>query len=178
MSINLTFNAIAEHEIDTVVIDTAPSRNAMDFITYPKRLARLLGGRAIGWMTGLGQRTAGRSRMGRVDRLLVWAIGPVVTDVAEFFAELARVRERFVWLNERVGRLLARKDDFESGRLGEDEFISWASDQLQFKAGNPGLLLRLRSTRGARGRRGLRRHHDRGVGSVSDRQLTQGDHRG
>ena len=36
-------------------------------------------------------------------------------------------------VEERVGRLLARKDDFESGRLGEDEFISWASDQLQFK---------------------------------------------
>jgi anion-transporting ArsA/GET3 family ATPase len=106
VSINLTWGAIAEHEIDTVVIDTAPSRNAMDFITYPKRLAKLLGGRAIGWMTGLGQRAARGGRMGRVDRLLAWAIGPVVSDVAEFFAELARVRERFVWLNERVSRLL------------------------------------------------------------------------
>ena len=106
MSINLTWGAIDEHEIDTVVIDTAPSRNAMDFITYPKRLAKLLGGRAIGWMTGLGQRASVGSRMGRVDRLLARAIGPVVSDVAEFFVELARVRERFVWLNERVGRLL------------------------------------------------------------------------
>ncbi len=44
--------------------------------------------------------------MGRVERLLVWAIGPVVSDVSQFFAELARVRSRFVWLNERVGRLL------------------------------------------------------------------------
>jgi hypothetical protein len=44
--------------------------------------------------------------MGRVERLLVWAIGPVVSDVSEFFVELARVRKRFVWLNEHVGRLL------------------------------------------------------------------------
>ena len=32
----------------------------------------------------------------------------------------------------RVDRLLTRKDDFETGRLAEDEFISWASDQLEF----------------------------------------------
>lgn len=106
VSIHLTWGAIAQQDIDTVVIDTAPSRKAMDSITYPKRRATLLGGRAIQWMTGLGQRAARGSRMGRVERLLVWAIGPVVTDVAEFFTELARVRKRFVWLNEHVGRLL------------------------------------------------------------------------
>ena len=106
VSINLTWSAVAEHDIDTVVIDTAPSRNAMDFITYPKRLAKLLGGRAIGWMTGLGGRAARGGRMGRVERLLVWAIGPVVSDVSQFFVELARVQKRFVWLNEHVGRLL------------------------------------------------------------------------
>ncbi len=109
VSINLTWQAVGEHDIDTVVVDTAPSRNAVDFIGYPKRLANLLGSRAIGWMTELGKRAgsgSGRGRMGRVERLLVWAIGPVVGDVAEFFTELANVRERFVMLNDQVGRLL------------------------------------------------------------------------
>lgn len=101
VSINLTWSALAEH-----AIDTAPSRNAMDFITYPKRLSNLLGGRTIGWMTGLGNRAARGGRMGRVERLLVWAIGPVVSDVSQFFTELAGVREQFVKINEHVSRLL------------------------------------------------------------------------
>ena len=108
-SINLTWRAIEEHDIDTVVIDTAPSRNAVDFISYPRRLAQLLGSRAIGWMADLGTRegaSSPRNRMRQVERLLVWAIGPVVSDVADFFTELARVRSRFLWLNEHVARLL------------------------------------------------------------------------
>ncbi len=107
-SISLTWRAIERHDVDTVVIDTAPSRNAVDFITYPKRLAQLLGSRAIGWMADIGARagSARRRKPSRVERLMVWAIGPVVSDVAEFFTELALVRERFVWLNEHVAKLL------------------------------------------------------------------------
>jgi putative hydrolase of the HAD superfamily len=38
--------------------------------------------------------------------------------------------------SRKVEKMLARKDDFESGRIGEDEFISWASAKLGF-AGTP-----------------------------------------
>lgn len=34
--------------------------------------------------------------------------------------------------SRRVEGLLARKDDFESGRIPEDEFIAWSSGVLQF----------------------------------------------
>ncbi len=112
-TISLTWRAIIEHEVDAVVIDTAPSRNAIDFITYPKRLAKLLGGRAVGWMAAIGQRTSvapQEDKMGRVEQLLVRALGPVVRDVAGLFAEMARVRKRFILLNEHTSDLLLRPE--------------------------------------------------------------------
>jgi len=109
VSMTLTWRAIVDHDVDVAIIDTAPSRNAIDFITYPKRLAKLLGGRAVGWMAAIG-RHAGVSgddeKMGRVEKLLVRALGPVARDVAGLFAEMARVRERFIMLNEHTSELL------------------------------------------------------------------------
>ena len=37
-------------------IDTAPSRNALDFVSYPGRLAVLFEGRAVAWLGSLAQR--------------------------------------------------------------------------------------------------------------------------
>ena len=112
-SIGLTWRAVGEHEIDVVVIDTAPSRNAIDFIGQPGRLAKLLGGRAVGWLANIGQHAtlgSSRAKMGRIESLLARVIGPAVRDVAALFTELARVRERFLWLNARTGELLLRPD--------------------------------------------------------------------
>lgn len=112
-TIMLTWRAIVEHDVDAVVIDTAPSRNAVDFISYPKRLAKLLGGRAVGWMAAIGKRARFASqedKMGRVEQLLVRALGPVARDVAGLFAELALVRKRFILLNEHTSELLLRPE--------------------------------------------------------------------
>lgn len=112
-SIGLTHDAVVEHSVDVVVIDTAPSRNAIDFIGQPKRLAKLLGGRAVGWLANIGQHARGaqtEGKMGRIERLLVRVVGPAIVDVAALFVELAKVRERFLWLNERTGELLLRPD--------------------------------------------------------------------
>jgi len=112
-TISLTWRAIIEHEVDAVVIDTSPSRNAVDFITYPKRLAKLLGGRAVGWMAAIGKRTSvapQEDKMGRVEQLLVRALGPVARDVAGLFSEMARVRKRFILLNEHTSDLLLRPE--------------------------------------------------------------------
>lgn len=108
-AMTLTWRALTENDIDIVVIDTAPSRNAVDFVNYPKRLAKLLGGRAVGWMATIAKRGTippRGTKMGRVERLLVRVLGPAVRDVAGLFAELARVREEFVWLNEHTAELL------------------------------------------------------------------------
>jgi anion-transporting ArsA/GET3 family ATPase len=112
-TMSLTWRAIIEHQVDAVVIDTAPSRNAVDFISYPKRLAKLLGGRAVGWMAAIGKRTSvapQSDKMGRVEQLLVRALGPVARDVAGLFAEMARVRKRFILFNEHTSELLLHPD--------------------------------------------------------------------
>jgi anion-transporting ArsA/GET3 family ATPase len=108
-TMSLTWRAIVEHDVDAVVIDTAPSRNAVDFISYPKSLAKLLGGRAVGWMAAIGKRTSialQDDKMGPVEQLLVRALGPVAHDVAGLFSEMARVRKRFILLNEHTSELL------------------------------------------------------------------------
>ncbi len=113
VAMSLTWRAVVDYDIDVVVIDTAPSRNAVDFIGYPKRLAKLLGGRAVGWMAAIGKRTniaPQDDRMGRVEGLLVRALGPVARDVAGLFSEMARVRERFIMLNEHTSELLLHPD--------------------------------------------------------------------
>jgi len=102
-----------------VVIDTAPSRHAIDFVTYPGRLAAMLGGRTVAWLAGLAQRaaaTSGESKpsggilawgKSHIEQLLSRVTGPnLVSDTASLFADLATVREPFVELTERAGELL------------------------------------------------------------------------
>lgn len=111
--------AAEDLDLDTIVIDTAPSRYAIDFVTYPRRLGKLLGNRAIGWLSGLSAPDdAPRSRSSRwlawgrrrAEQALSGVLGPnAVTDVAELFAAMALVRERFVDLSERASDLLLVK---------------------------------------------------------------------
>lgn len=120
VAMNLVARASSEGAFEVVVIDTAPSRHAIDFVTYPARLAALLSGRTVGWLAGLAQRTqrtgapaAGPSGgilawgTGHVESLLARVTGPnLVSDTASLFGELARVRERFVSLTQRAADLL------------------------------------------------------------------------
>ncbi|MEM6792088.1 MAG: ArsA-related P-loop ATPase [Myxococcota bacterium] len=102
-------------DIDLVVIDTAPSRNAVDFITYPKRLSELLEGRAMRWLAELAHRAEGGDATddgdamkprGRVMRLLERGLGPAVHDVGVLSGELLGVIDRFALLNAEASGLL------------------------------------------------------------------------
>ena len=116
VAMTLVAKASAEGRFDVVVIDTAPSRHAIDFVTYPGRLAALLGGRTVGWLAGLAgpagsaepeNRKARSWSVGRVESLLARVAGPhLLRDTAALFAELATVRERFVSLTESASNLL------------------------------------------------------------------------
>jgi anion-transporting ArsA/GET3 family ATPase len=115
VAMSLVTQALSAHELDLVVIDTAPSRNALDFITYPKRLAELLRGRAMGWLAQLAHQRAARGESdegdemkprGRVMRLLEKGLGPVIYDVGALSAELVGVIDRFATLNEQSSTLL------------------------------------------------------------------------
>jgi anion-transporting ArsA/GET3 family ATPase len=118
VAMNLVAHASVGGAFEVIVIDTAPSRHAIDFVTYPGRLAALLSGRPVGWLAGLAQRAAtppGEARSGgllswgggRVEGILARVTGPhLVRDTASLFAELATVRERFVDLTDRASTLL------------------------------------------------------------------------
>ncbi len=58
VAMNLVASAARGGAFDVLVIDTAPSRHAIDFVTYPARLAALLAGRTVGWFAGIAERAA------------------------------------------------------------------------------------------------------------------------
>jgi anion-transporting ArsA/GET3 family ATPase len=111
---NLVATAIGERELDLVVLDTAPSRHAVDFVTVPHRIAQLLRGRIVRWLSRLAPPGAPPSARAwvrsplrdRAQRLLEGVLGPSVFDVADLFRELSLVRPRFVELNEAAASLL------------------------------------------------------------------------
>jgi anion-transporting ArsA/GET3 family ATPase len=113
VAMNLVARAASRGAFEVVVIDTAPSRHAIDFVTYPGRLAALLGGRTVAWLAGLAQRAGAEEGgllawgAGRVESMLARVTGPnLVSDTAAVFGELARVRERFVAQTKRAADLL------------------------------------------------------------------------
>lgn len=120
VAMNLVAHASAVGNFDAIVIDTAPSRHAIEFVTYPGRLASLLGGRAVTWLASLTRRSkdaaragGGRSaakasrKAGTIERMVGRVTGPwLAQETALLFGDLARVRERFVSLTRRAEELL------------------------------------------------------------------------
>jgi anion-transporting ArsA/GET3 family ATPase len=120
VAMNLVALASAGGRFDAVVIDTAPSRHAIEFVTYPGRLAALLGGRAVTWLAALARRAEGPASpggeattavlsgaTGYVARLVGRVTGPwLVRETALLFADLARVRERFGALTAQAAELV------------------------------------------------------------------------
>ena len=88
---------------DLIVIDTPPTRNAIDFLDAPKRMADFFGGRLLRWMTAPYR--AGQGRGARVvemaarpfyqvaDRILG---GQFLQDVGEFFFNFQTMYDGFV----------------------------------------------------------------------------------
>lgn len=98
-----------QHEFDVIVLDTPPSRNAVDFIETPTRLLGFLEGRALKMFLspgGLAARVFGASSA------LVFAIFARVTgvdmlaDLSTFFRSLAGVIDAFGQRTRAVASLL------------------------------------------------------------------------
>lgn len=128
VSLMLVAKAVEEHELDYLVIDTAPSRQGLDFVSYPGRLAALYEGRAVTWLGNLarpsapdegdeagdeheesgGLLAAGRKR---VEALFGKLVNPrTLRDLAGLFAELALVKDRFARLARVSEHLLLGAD--------------------------------------------------------------------
>ncbi|RLB51163.1 MAG: hypothetical protein DRJ42_17380 [Deltaproteobacteria bacterium] len=124
VSLMLVARAVEDTEYDYLVIDTAPSRYALDFVAYPGRLASLFEGRAVTFFANLAKKAADDGGGPPKDEkgLLAWgkkragaAIGRVLdprflTDLAALFGLLALVRERFVQLARNSEELLLGND--------------------------------------------------------------------
>ena len=81
-------------EFDCVIVDTPPSRNALDFLEAPTRLSDYVGARLLSWLagsSGFGFRAvnlAATPFLRLADRLLG---GDVLAEVAEFVRELQQL---------------------------------------------------------------------------------------
>jgi anion-transporting ArsA/GET3 family ATPase len=100
-------------EYDLIVIDTPPTRNAIDFLEAPARMADFFGGRLLRWLT-LPYRVGGK----RGTRVLNVASKPFyqvadrilgsqfLEDIAEFFLNFQSMYDGFVQRARAVERLL------------------------------------------------------------------------
>ena len=122
---------------DLIVIDTPPTRNALDFLDAPKRMAEFFGGRLLRWLT-MPYRVGGKrgARMINVasrpfyqmaDRLLG---SQFLQDISEFFLNFQSMYDGFVERANAVERLLHdRRTTFavvttlESAPLHEAEYF-------------------------------------------------------
>lgn len=94
---------------DTIVLDTPPSRNALDFLDAPGRLERFLGGRAIGMFLapgGLAARLIGRPTF-LVFSIFARVVGiDLLGDLTAFFRTLGGTIEGILDRAHGVGELL------------------------------------------------------------------------
>lgn len=112
--------AFVDHELesgyyDEVILDTAPSRHALEFLDYPARLGRMLEARTLEWVASLARLAGatlddrpedrgllawGKKRVGHLVSNLVGAVA--IRDIAALFSEFVGVRERWLGLVQRV----------------------------------------------------------------------------
>src|SRR4051794_38002222 len=113
MAIEKLFELHHEGRYDLLVLDTPPTRNALDFLDAPKRLSRFIDSRSLQFFLkpgNVGVRVLGRGT-GLVFRLLKRITGiDLLSDLSEFFRSFGDmaggIRERA----ERVGELLGARE--------------------------------------------------------------------
>jgi anion-transporting ArsA/GET3 family ATPase len=101
---------------DLIIVDTPPTRNALDFLDAPARMAEFFGGRLLRWLTA-PYRVGGR----RGARIITMASKPFYTmadrilgsqflqDIAEFFLNFQSMYDGFVTRSRSVEALLHDK---------------------------------------------------------------------
>ena len=98
-----------EHDFDVIVLDTPPSRNAVDFLETPNRLLGFLEGRALKVFLspgGLAARVFGRST-GIVFAIFARVTGvDMLSDLSTFFRSLSGILEGFGERTRGVQKLL------------------------------------------------------------------------
>jgi anion-transporting ArsA/GET3 family ATPase len=166
VSLMLVAKAIQETELDYLVIDTAPSRQGLDFVSYPGRLATLYEGRAVTWLGTLARRDDGSEEEPEEESGGLWAAGRkrieglfgkllnprTLRDLTGLFAELALVKDRFAKLARISEHLLLGPDTryllvaAPSGSAEAD--VRFLSKKLKRLGQHPTALVMNRADRG------------------------------
>jgi anion-transporting ArsA/GET3 family ATPase len=110
MAMEKLFELHQEDRYDLLVLDTPPTRNALDFLEAPRRLTQFIEGRSLQVFmrpTGLGMRLFGRgtSMMFSVLRRLTGV--DLLEDISEFFQAFSGMVGGFQERAKRVNELLA-----------------------------------------------------------------------
>ncbi len=122
----------SESDYDLIVVDTPPTRNALDFLDAPQRMADFFSSRLLRWLI-----VPYRSRLVNVATKPFYQIADRIlgteflADISEFFILFQSMYEGFVERSESVGRLLSdRRTTFivvstlEAVPLREAEFFA------------------------------------------------------
>lgn len=119
ITIGLLQTEIDSGHWDEVVLDTAPSRHALAFLTYPTRLLGLLEAKALAWLAALATKADpsqaeqkpksglfewGRSKAEAIMGKIVGLEG--LRNLSALFADMVSVRERWAGLARRTDHLL------------------------------------------------------------------------
>ena len=113
MAMEKLFEIHSEQRYDLLVLDTPPSRNALDFLDAPRRLTQFIEGRSLQLFikpSGFGMRVLGRgtsvvfSVLKRVTGL------DLIEDLSEFFTAMSGMVGGFQERAKRVNELLADRE--------------------------------------------------------------------
>ena len=109
MAMEKLFELHTEGRFDLLVLDTPPTRNALDFLDAPKRLTQFIEGRSLGVFlkpTGLAARVAGRGASVALSVMKRIVGFDLLADLAEFFNAFSGMVDGFQERAKRVNKLL------------------------------------------------------------------------
>jgi anion-transporting ArsA/GET3 family ATPase len=113
MAMEKLFELHSEARFDLLVLDTPPTRNALDFLDAPKRLTQFIEGRSLRMFmkpTGFAAKVAGRGAsvaLGIFKKIVGFDL---LADLAEFFNAFSGMVDGFQARAKRVNQLLADPD--------------------------------------------------------------------
>jgi anion-transporting ArsA/GET3 family ATPase len=110
MAMEKLYELYQEERYDLLVLDTPPTRNALDFLEAPERLARFIDSRSLQFFLKPGR--AGLKLLGRGTGLLFSTLKrltgvDLLQDLSEFFQSFGEMAEGFEERARRVNELLA-----------------------------------------------------------------------
>jgi anion-transporting ArsA/GET3 family ATPase len=113
MAIEKLFELYQEDRYDLLVLDTPPTRNALEFLEAPERLSRFVDSRSLSFFLKpgrLGMKVLGRGS-GLVFGVMKRLTGiDLLKDLSEFFQSFGDMASGIGERAERVGKLLGQRD--------------------------------------------------------------------